>query len=123
MRIGDMSKQMKDMRKQMEEDAQLGSLMAGLRGQNIDDSDFADANVVMRLVEVDRDEQDALPQVGAVYSCVRHVAYCLSIQFLAEGHLHPACAAIFLLHSAPLPCQQYCGSSKLRCKVMTIRGA
>ncbi|KAK9787007.1 hypothetical protein WJX73_009983 [Symbiochloris irregularis] len=63
LRIGDMSKQMKDMRKQMEEDAQLGSLMAGLRGQNIDDSDFADANVVMRLVEVDRDEQDALPQV------------------------------------------------------------
>lgn len=49
----------------MEEDTQLGSLMAGLRGQNIDDSDFADANVVMRLVEVDRDEQDALPQARA----------------------------------------------------------
>ena len=63
MRVSDMSKQMKDVRKEMENNAELKSLMAGLRGQNIDDSDFADANVVMRLVEVDRDEQDQLPQV------------------------------------------------------------
>lgn len=64
MRVADMSKQMQDVRKQMEENDQLKSLMAGLRGQNIDDSDFADADVVMRLVEVDRDEQDQLPQVS-----------------------------------------------------------
>ena len=63
MRVSDMSKQMKDVRKQMEDNEQLKSLMAGLRGQNIDDSDFADDSVVMRLVEVDRDEQDQLPQV------------------------------------------------------------
>ena len=64
MRVSDMSRQMADVRKQMENDDQLKSLMAGLRGSNIDDSDFADANVVMRLVEVDRDEQDQLPQVA-----------------------------------------------------------
>lgn len=58
-----MSRQMKEMRGQLESDDQLKSLMAGLRGANVDDSDFADKDVVMQLVEVDRDEQDQLPQV------------------------------------------------------------
>ena len=65
MRVSDMSKQMKQMRGQLESDEQLKSLMAGLRGSNQDESDFADSNVVMNLVEVDRDEQDQLPQVRA----------------------------------------------------------
>lgn len=73
MRVADMSKQMRDMRKEMENNTQLKSLMAGLRGQNIDDSDFADANVVMRLVEVDRDEQDILPQVSAQHPAMHSI--------------------------------------------------
>ena len=63
MRVKDMSRQMRDMRSQMESDDQLKSLMAGLRGSNIDESDFADAGVVMNLVEVDKDDEDQLPQV------------------------------------------------------------
>ena len=35
------SSQIKDIRSQMEEDEDLNTLMAGLRGTNIDDSDFA----------------------------------------------------------------------------------
>ena len=42
MRVSDMSKQMKQMRGQLESDEQLKSLMAGLRGSNVDESDFAD---------------------------------------------------------------------------------
>ena len=56
-----MSRQMKDMRKTMEEDEQLGVLMAGLRGSNMDESDFADDSVVMQLVEVAHDDSDQLP--------------------------------------------------------------
>lgn len=41
----------------------MASLMAGLRGSNIDDSDFADTNVVMRLVEVKNEGDEQLPQV------------------------------------------------------------
>ena len=56
------SKQMRDqfsqMRSQLEDDEQISSLMAGLRGRNIDDSDFADESVVMRLVNVDTDDPD-----------------------------------------------------------------
>lgn len=37
----------------MEEDEQLATLMRGLRGQNLRDSQFADENVQLRLVEVD----------------------------------------------------------------------
>lgn len=36
----------------MEEDEQLSILMRGLRGQNLSDSQFADENVTLRLVEV-----------------------------------------------------------------------
>ena len=56
-----MSQQMTDMRKTMEEDKQLGILMAGLRGSNMDESDFADDSVVMQLVEVATDDTDQLP--------------------------------------------------------------
>ena len=40
------------MRKQMEQDEQLATLMRGLRGQNLRDEQFADDNVRLRLVEV-----------------------------------------------------------------------
>lgn len=56
-----MSQQMNDMRKNMQEDKQLGVLMAGLRGSNMDESDFADDSVVMQLVEVAHDDTDQLP--------------------------------------------------------------
>jgi aarF domain-containing kinase len=47
-----MSKEIQRVRKQMEEDEQLASLMRGLRGQNLRDEQFADENVSLRLVEV-----------------------------------------------------------------------
>ena len=56
-----MSQQMTEMRKSMEEDKQIGVLMAGLRGSNMDESDFADDSVVMQLVEVAHDDADQLP--------------------------------------------------------------
>ncbi|KAL3162499.1 hypothetical protein ABBQ32_010159 [Trebouxia sp. C0010 RCD-2024] len=56
-----MSQQMTDMRKSMAEDKQIGVLMAGLRGSNMDESDFADDSVVMQLVEVAHDDADQLP--------------------------------------------------------------
>lgn len=52
-RIGDVSKEIKRVRAQMEEEnEQLAILMRGLRGQNLRDSQFADENVQLRLVEV-----------------------------------------------------------------------
>lgn len=51
-RIGDVSKEIKRVRAQMEEDEQLASLMRGLRGQNLRDSLFAEDDVQLRLVEV-----------------------------------------------------------------------
>ncbi len=63
MRMNDLSRQFADARKSIEEDSQVASLMAGLRGANIDDSDFADRNVVMRLVEVKNEDGEQLPQV------------------------------------------------------------
>ena len=66
LRVGDITADMKRIRAQMEEDEQLSSLMAGLRGQNLRDEQFADANVQMRLVEVGSGkagEEDALPLV------------------------------------------------------------
>ncbi|KAL6598836.1 hypothetical protein ACP70R_046096 [Stipagrostis hirtigluma subsp. patula] len=50
-RFGEVSKDIQRMRKQLEEDEQLASLLRGLRGQNLRDEQFADANVRMRLVE------------------------------------------------------------------------
>ena len=49
MRIADASQTMADLRSRMEEDEQLSVLMAGLRGANINASDFADADVVMQV--------------------------------------------------------------------------
>lgn len=51
-RINDVSKEIKRVRAQMEEDEQLSVLMRGLRGQNLKDSVFADDNIQLRLVEV-----------------------------------------------------------------------
>ena len=45
----------------MAEDKQTAVLMAGLRGSNVDESDFADDSVVMQLVEVAHDDADQLP--------------------------------------------------------------
>ncbi|CAA7014172.1 unnamed protein product [Microthlaspi erraticum] len=50
-RIGDVSKEIKRVRAQMEQDEQLSVLMRGLRGQNLKDSVFADNNIQLRLVE------------------------------------------------------------------------
>ncbi|RYR73911.1 hypothetical protein Ahy_A02g008491 isoform A [Arachis hypogaea] len=61
-RIGDVSKEIKRMRAQMEEDEQLATLMRGLRGQNLKDSLFAADNVELRLVEVD-ESSEFLPLV------------------------------------------------------------
>jgi hypothetical protein len=51
-RFDNVSAEIKRVRKQMEEDEQLSILMRGLRGQNLRDSQFADENVRLRLVEV-----------------------------------------------------------------------
>lgn len=51
-RIGDVSKEIKRVRAQMEENEQVAILMRGLRGQNLSDSQFADENIQLRLVEV-----------------------------------------------------------------------
>lgn len=61
-RIGDMSREIKRVRAQMETDEQLSILMRGLRGQNLTDSQFADNNVRLRLVEVD-ESSEFLPLV------------------------------------------------------------
>ncbi|MED6163823.1 hypothetical protein PIB30_083750 [Stylosanthes scabra] len=61
-RIGDVSKEIKRVRAQMEEDEQLASLMRGLRGQNLKDSLFAADDVQLRLVEVD-ESSEFLPLV------------------------------------------------------------
>ncbi|KAH1189975.1 Uncharacterized protein GmHk_20G057638 [Glycine max] len=62
MRIGDVSKEIKRVRAQMEEDEQLATLMRGLRGQNLRDSLFAEDDVELRLVEVD-ESSEFLPLV------------------------------------------------------------
>ena len=52
--MANMSSQIKDMRAQMEEDEDLNTLMAGLRGSNIDDSDFAADGVQMKVVDMSK---------------------------------------------------------------------
>ena len=52
--ISDMSSQMKQVRAQMEEDEDLNTLMAGLRGTNIDDSDFAADGVTMQVLDLEK---------------------------------------------------------------------
>lgn len=51
-RMGEVSQEIKRVRAQMEEDEQLAILMRGLRGQNLKDSQFAEDDVELRLVEV-----------------------------------------------------------------------
>ncbi|KAK8945872.1 hypothetical protein KSP40_PGU009559 [Platanthera guangdongensis] len=63
-RIGNVSDEIKRVRARMEEDEQLSSLMRGLRGQNLSDSQFADENIKLRLVEVTAAESsESLPLV------------------------------------------------------------
>ena len=50
--ISTMSGQFQDMRAQLESDEQLKILMAGLRGSNLNDSDYAEEGVNMVMVEV-----------------------------------------------------------------------
>ena len=47
-----MSSQFQDVRAQLESDEQLKILMAGLRGSNLNDSDYAEEGVNMVMVEV-----------------------------------------------------------------------
>ncbi|XP_010936092.1 uncharacterized protein [Elaeis guineensis] len=62
--LGNVSDEIKRVRKQMEEDEQLATLMRGLRGQNLADSQFADENVRLRLVEVpEMNSSETLPLV------------------------------------------------------------
>jgi hypothetical protein len=70
-RFGDVSQEIKRVRKQMEEDEQLASLMRGLRGSNLRDDQFADKDVTMRLVEV---YLSPPPQIHSVAS-IDHVHY------------------------------------------------
>lgn len=60
-RISDMSAQMRDMRAQMEENEQLSVLMAGLRGSNTNDDDWAGKDVVMQLINVSDADGEVLP--------------------------------------------------------------
>ncbi|RLN07845.1 hypothetical protein C2845_PM11G21920 [Panicum miliaceum] len=63
-RFRGVSKEIQRVRKQMEEDEQLATLMRGLRGQNLRDEQFADDNVRLRLVEVESaDNNEGLPLV------------------------------------------------------------
>ncbi|XP_065862860.1 uncharacterized protein [Euphorbia lathyris] len=61
-RIGDVSKEIKRVRAQMEENEDIAILMRGLRGQNLRDEQFADNNIKLRLVEVD-ESSEFLPMV------------------------------------------------------------
>ncbi|KAF6152172.1 hypothetical protein GIB67_019394 [Kingdonia uniflora] len=62
LKIGNVSQEIKRVRAQMEENEDLAILMRGLRGQNLSDSQFAEDNVVMRLVEVE-ESSESLPLV------------------------------------------------------------
>ncbi|KAK9991560.1 hypothetical protein SO802_026545 [Lithocarpus litseifolius] len=61
-RIGEVSQEIKRVRAQMEENEELAILMRGLRGQNLRDSQFAEDDVQLRLVEVD-ESSEFLPLV------------------------------------------------------------
>ncbi|CAA3005047.1 unusual kinase [Olea europaea subsp. europaea] len=61
-RMQDVSQEIKRVRAQMEENEQLSILMKGLRGQNLKDTQFADDNIKLRLVEVD-ESSEFLPLV------------------------------------------------------------
>ncbi|CAN6460541.1 unnamed protein product [Victoria cruziana] len=62
--MGEVSEEIKRVRAQMEENEQLATLMRGLRGQNLTDTQFAADDVQMRLVEVsDAESGDTLPLI------------------------------------------------------------
>uniref|UniRef100_A0A166H1J6 Protein kinase domain-containing protein n=1 Tax=Daucus carota subsp. sativus TaxID=79200 RepID=A0A166H1J6_DAUCS len=61
-RMETVSQEIKRVRAQMEENEDLAILMRGLRGQNLSDSQFADDNIQLRLVEVD-ESSEFLPMV------------------------------------------------------------
>ncbi|KIY94865.1 Uncharacterized protein MNEG_13098 [Monoraphidium neglectum] len=56
-----MSLQMREVRSRMEKDEKLGALMAGFRGSNLDDADFARSDTSMRFMEVEGDAGEQLP--------------------------------------------------------------
>ena len=58
--VAAMAQTMREARKRMEEDEDLSILMAGLRGTNIDDSDFAADGVQMKVVDLDKLKNDEL---------------------------------------------------------------
>ncbi|GBF99091.1 hypothetical protein Rsub_11900 [Raphidocelis subcapitata] len=60
--VSGMSAQMREVRSRMEKDEQLGALMAGFRGSNLSDADFAESDTAMRFVEASGDAE-GLPQV------------------------------------------------------------
>lgn len=57
-----MSNQIKQMRSQIEEDEMVASMMAGLRGSNVNSDNFAADDVTMRLVTVEPDAESGLPE-------------------------------------------------------------
>ncbi|PNW83922.1 hypothetical protein CHLRE_04g215400v5 [Chlamydomonas reinhardtii] len=59
--VAAMSSQMRAVRSKMEEDEQLRVLMAGFRGANLNEDDFANSNVRMELIETDSDSDHQLP--------------------------------------------------------------
>lgn len=60
--MASVSQEIKRVRAQMEENEEVAILMRGLRGQNLSDSQFADNNIQLRLVEVD-ESSEFLPLV------------------------------------------------------------
>lgn len=65
LRVGEMAADIKRIRAQLEEDEQVSSFMRGLRGQNLNDDEFAGKDVKMRLVQVEtgREGEEGLPLV------------------------------------------------------------
>ena len=99
--VRDMGSRMRDMRASMDEseDERLKSLMAGLRGSNINVSDFASSDVRMNLVEIARgdDDDEELPltydpEAIAAYWDRRPVSIITRIlQLLGENSSTPIC--------------------------------
>lgn len=67
MRIGDMKEEVKRMRAQMEQDEQVSAYMKVLRGQNLNEDQWADDGVTMRLVEFETGKEGAADALPLVY--------------------------------------------------------
>jgi len=63
----DMKSQMKNIREQMSENEDLNILMSGLRGSNIDQSDFAEANVEMKVIDFEKYNNNFEDQLPLTY--------------------------------------------------------